>query len=83
MTHYVVLCDWALENQNASGVDITGIAHSLEEAKAIFAEAVVDEKKYAEENNWEIFEDSDVAFCAGEEGYYAAEHTYFYIQEVL
>lgn len=80
MKHYVILCDWAMND--AEGVDITAVAHTLEEAKAIFAEKVVDEKKYAEENSWEIFEDTDVVFDAGEEGYYAAEHAHFYIQEV-
>lgn len=80
MKHYVILCDWAAND--TEGVDITGVAHSLEEAKEIFAKAVVGEKKYAEENGWEIFTDIDVEFDAGEEGYYAAEHARFYIQEV-
>ena len=64
------------------GVNITGVAHSLEEAKEIFAKAVVDEKAYAKEHNWHIYEDSDVCFDAGEEGFYNAEHTRFYIEEV-
>lgn len=80
MKHYVILCDWAAND--CEGVDITAVAHTLEEAKAIFAEKIVEEKKYAEENDWEIFEDTDVRFDAGEEGYYAAEHAHFYIQVV-
>lgn len=80
MKHYVILSDWAMND--AEGVDITAVTHTLEEAKEIFAKVVVDEKKYAEENDWEIFEDTDVEFDAGEEGYYAAEHARFYIQEV-
>ena len=83
MRHYVVLCDWAVDRVCASGVDITGVAHSLEEAKEIFAKAVIDEKKYAEENNWKVYEDSDVDFDAGEDGHYAAEHAHFYIEEVV
>lgn len=82
MKHYVVLCDWAVDHMSESGIEITAVAHSLEEAKEIFAKAVVDEKKYAEENGWKIFTDTDVEFDAGEEGYYAAEHARFYIQEV-
>lgn len=82
MSHYVILCDWAIDSMCDSGVSILGIAHSLEEAKEIFAKAVIDEKKYAKENGWEIFEDTDVCFDAGEEGFYATEHTHFYIQEV-
>jgi phosphoribosyl-dephospho-CoA transferase len=83
MKHYVVLCDWAVDNgEIANGVDVTGVAHSLKEAKEIFAKAVVDEKKYAHDQGWEIYEDTDVCFNAGEEGYYAAEHVRFYIQGV-
>lgn len=81
MRHYVVLCDWAMND--SEGVDITGVAHSLEEAKEIFAKTVVDEKKYAEDHDWEIYEDLDVCFDAGESGYYASEHVHFYIQEVM
>lgn len=82
MKHYVVLCDWAVDQMGESGVSITGVAHTLEEAKEIFAKAVIDEKKYAEENGWEIFEDTDICFDAGEEGFYVAEHAHFYIEEV-
>ena len=80
MKHYVVLCDWA--TNDAEGVDITAVAHSLEEAKEIFAKAVVDERKYAEEHGWEIFDDTDRCFDAGEGGFYAVEHAHFYIQGV-
>lgn len=82
MKHYVILCDWAVDHMCESGVDITAVTHTLEEAKEIFAKAVVDEKQYAEENGWEIFTDDDTEFDAGQFGYYAAEHSHFYIQEV-
>ena len=83
MKHYVILCDWAVDNgEMANGVDITAVTHTLDEAKAIFAEKVVDEKKYADEHGWKTYADTDVEFDAGEEGYYATEHTHFYIQEV-
>ena len=84
MAHYVVMCDWSISGDFINhGVDVTGITHSLEEAKEIFAKAVVDEKKYAEEHGWKIYEDSDVEFDAGEDGYYEAEHAHFFIQEVM
>ena len=84
MKHYVVLCDWAVDNGvQEQGVNITGVAHTLNEAKNIFAKAVVDEKEYAREHNWKIYEDSDVCFDAGEDGYYNAEHVCFYIEEVV
>lgn len=82
MKHYVILCDWAVDQMGESGVSITAVTHTLDEAKAIFAEKVVDEKKYAYDNGWEIFADTDTEFDAGEDGFYAAEHAHFYIQEV-
>lgn len=84
MKHFVVMCDWAISSSFIDcGVDVTGVAHSLEEAKEIFAKAVVDEKKYAEDNGWTIYEDSDAEFDAGEEGNYTEEHAHFFIQEVM
>lgn len=83
MKHYVILCDWAVDNgEMASGVDITAVTHTLEEAKAIFAEKSADEKEYAYEHGWTIYTDTDEEFDAGEDGYYDAEHAHFYIQEV-
>lgn len=82
MKHYVILFDWAVDNTCESGIEVVAVAHTLEEAKAIFAERIADEKKYAKENGYEIFADTDSDFDAGESGYYAAEHAHFYIQEV-
>lgn len=82
--HYVVMCDWSatIDGMINGNVDIAGIAHSLEEAKEILAKVSIDEKQYAQENQWIVYEDSDVEFDAGEIDYYAAEHVHFYIQEV-
>lgn len=82
MTHYVVLCDWAVDHSSDSGIEFHGITHTLEEAKEIFAEAVLNEKEYANENGWDILTDTDTEFDAGHFGYYNAEHTHLYIQEV-
>lgn len=82
MKHYVVLLDWAVDNMGAKGVSITGVAHSLDKAKELFAKVVVDEKKYAKEHDWTIYVDSDDEFDAGEDGSYDAEHAHFYIEEV-
>lgn len=81
--HYVILCDWAVDHMSDRGVDVIGIAHSLDEAKGMFAKAVIDEKNHAVENDYEIYENSDVEFDAGEDGYYNAEHVRLYIQEVM
>ena len=83
MVHYIVIHDWAREGSLIDcGVDIIGVAHSLEEAKNIFAEVVIDEKEVAMEGGYEIYEDNDTMFDAGENGYYAVNHTRLYIQMI-
>ena len=80
MEHYVIINSWANEYEN--GVTILGVAHSIKEAESIFNEFLMDEKNYAEEHGWEIFEDSEVEFDAGENGYHASNHTRLYIQAI-
>ena len=58
MKHYVIIHEWA--NDYEYGVSVLGVAHSLEEAKEIFNNSVDDEKKYADEHGYEIFEDNQV-----------------------
>lgn len=79
MEHFIVINDWS--NDYECGVTILGVAHSLEEAKEIFNTNVVDEKNRAEEQGYEIYADCETDFDAGEEGYYAREHTRVYIQK--
>ena len=81
MTHYVVVLNWATEGDNGSNV--LGVAHTLDEAKKIFNETLKEEKELAENNGWEIYEDEDVIFDAGEGGFYCDNHTNLYIQEVM
>lgn len=80
MKHYVVVLDWA-EN-DAEDINIIGVAHSLDEAKEMFNARLVEERAFAEEHGYEIYEDVETLFDAGENGYYAASHTRLYIQEV-
>lgn len=82
MKHYVVVYDYAVDSVCETGVEIIAVKHTLEEAKEVLAERVVDEREYAREHGWEVFCDSDVEFDAGEEGYYNAEHSCFFIKEV-
>lgn len=82
MKHYVVIFDWAAEKICSSGIEISGVTHSLEEAKAILASASADEREYAKEHGYTIYADTNVEFDAGEDGYYEAEHAHFYIVEV-
>lgn len=80
MEHYVIIHEWA--NDYEYDVSVLGVAHSLEEAKQIFNNSVDDEKKYADEHGYEIFEDNDVIFDAGKYGEYIVFHTRMYIQGI-
>ena len=80
MKHFVIVNDWA--NEYESGTTILGVTHSLEEAKEIFNNNLADEKHYAEENDFTIYDNCETVFDAGEEGYYSKNHTNLYIQMV-
>ena len=80
MQHDVIVHDWASDSE--SGVTILGVAHSLEDAQEIFNAALEDEKQYAEENDFTIYDDCETVFDAGEEGFYNNNHTNLYIQMV-
>lgn len=80
MKHFIVINDWANDYEN--GASILGVTHSMEEAKEIFKQNYMDEKNYAEEHNFTIYEDSDVDFDAGEDGYYVSNHTHLFIKMV-
>lgn len=80
--HYVVICDFAVEGVILNGLEIAGVAHSYEEATAILAKAVADERQYAKENGWVINQDTEDVFDAGESENYLCEHSCFYIKEV-
>lgn len=80
MGHFVIVHDWS--NTYESGTTILGVAHSLEEAKEIFNQSLADEKQYAEDHGFTVFDDCETVFDAGEEEYYACNHTNLYIQLV-
>lgn len=80
MEHYVIINDWA--NEYESGTAILGVTHSLEEAKEIFNSALVEEREYVEEHGWEIYDDCETVFDAGEDGYYVSGHTNLFIEQV-
>lgn len=84
MNHYVVMNHWSSEdNCEFNEVTIVGIAHSLEEAKKIFNERLVEEREIAAKNEWEILEDCETEFEAEEAGNYTGNHTRLYIQGVM
>lgn len=80
MKHYVIVNEWATED--ATGTTILGVTHSLEEAKEIFNAKLAEEKRYAKENNFEIYDDCETVFDAGEEGFYNNNYTKLYIEAV-
>lgn len=80
MEHFVVVNDWAYEYE--SGTTILGVTHSLEEAKVIFNASVGNEREFSNAREWEIYDDCETVFDAGEDGYYVANHTNLYIQLV-
>lgn len=80
--HYVIVCDWSNDGMCENGVTIVGVAHSPEEAKKIFSEEVIKERTIANDNCWEILENSETEFNAGNDGHYNVEHTHLYIVEV-
>ena len=80
MKHYVVILDWAIESDEA--VTILGVTHTLEEAKQIFNEYLLEQKGYTEEYGYEVYEDTNVTYKAGISGEWRTEHTALYIEEV-
>ena len=80
MEHFVVINDWS--NEFECDVTILGVTHSLKEAKKFFNEVIGDEKSYAQEHGYEIYDDYETVFDAGKAGNYAREHTRVYIQKV-
>ena len=85
MKHFVIVNDWA--NEYESGTTILGVTHSIEEAKDIFIESLDDVIRFAEEDGFIIYyvfyyDDCETVFDAGEDGYYANNHTNLYIQMV-
>ena len=80
MEHYVVIHKWASEYEQ--GFSILGVVHSLEEAKEIFNKVLTEERAYAKEHDFKIYEDEEFYFDAGEEGYYISNHTHLCVEFV-
>lgn len=73
MEYYTVLWDWVCGLDR--GVDIICITPSIFEAKKAFSKKLKEEKKFAEENGYTIYEDTDMIFDAGIDGFYNEDHT--------
>ena len=80
--HYVVVCSWSNEETPQSITEIIGVRHSYEDAVDLFNSRLTEEKQYAKENNYTVYEDSESIFEAGLEGYCATNFTLLYIEQV-
>lgn len=63
MKHWVIVLDWA--NNGENGLQIIAVEHSFEAAQQHFQKAVEDERKIADGNNWQVYEDDNTTFDAG------------------
>ena len=80
MKVYVVLARWCVEFENATC--ICGVYTNEEKAKAKLKERVdVEERDYAEEHGWTIYEDTDLCFDAGLDGEYCMNNICVSIEE--
>lgn len=80
MKHYVVMFDWATDED--SNTEILGVVHTLEEAKSILNGPLAQEKRFAEDFDYKIETNTDTEFVAYEDGFYSGEHTHLWIEEV-
>ena len=80
MQHYVVILDWAIDDNE--GVSVIGVGHTEDEAKEIFNAQLRVEREYVKEHEWHVFSNSDTCYDAGVEGYYASDHCHLFIEEV-
>ena len=80
MKHYVVVLAWSAND--AEGVNVLGVTHSMDKAKQIFNETIEEERELAANNGWTIYEHTETMFDAGEDGWYNNNHSRVYVQEV-
>lgn len=73
MKHWIIVLDWA--NNGENGLQIIAVEHSFEAARRHFQKAVEDERKIADGCGWQVYEDDDATFDAGEDGFYIQSHT--------
>jgi hypothetical protein len=81
MAHYVVVLQWG--GDSCAGCNVLGVTHSLDEAKEIFQDTVVEERNSAEEYGWNISTDSDMEFSANDGCILGGNYSILFIQEVM
>ena len=77
-THYIVTYKYAITDSLGNFTEdflIVEIAHTKEEACRLLKKYAYNDRVHAMENDWEIIEDSETCFNAGEHGNYELNHT--------
>lgn len=80
--HFVIINEWALDDQSETKCGVLAVAHSLEEAKATFKELVLEDIELADTRDWDVYTCTDTEFDAGLTGEYSSNHTVMKIVEV-
>lgn len=70
---YVVVCGYGCE-LTATSFDVLGVFSILNSAKECFNEQRAKELPNVKSNGWEIYDDSELCFDAGEDGNYDSNH---------
>ena len=81
MTQYfVVVNQWSSDFEQ--GTEVLAVKKNIEDAKAVYAAALAEEKKLADSKGWIVTCDTDVMYEAGEDGSWCEGHTKLYIQMI-
>ena len=80
MQYYIVLCPYKVEGEPE--VEIVGIRHSYEEAKALYDEKIKDLRTDAEEWELEVIVDDRYYFEAIGDNWHPSYYMKLYIEEV-
>ena len=84
MNYYIILCDYATDKTCEANSNIYGLYADYGNARVEFNRLVDNEREGCEQSGWEIYEDTDTCFDAGENGYYLSNHlTYRLISKSL
>lgn len=78
--YFTVIHEWAYDGE--TGGAVVAIEETEENAKKAFSQKLVEEKQFAEENDWCVYVDEEDSFDAGREGFYNDAHTCLFIQRV-
>ena len=71
--HWVIVAEWCLDYQG--DFSVVGVYHTFKEAQKAFKKRVdTDDRIFANQSGYKIFEDSPTTFDSGMDGYYCEDH---------